>query len=361
MNTPEDLSLILDGLNGYSGYGDLKTSLQNAFGGFNLNGSTIPLPANSDNYGYTFFTRPGLNLSQDNCLAERRLMNIINQPSYSVKSAVRALLDPIAQNGWWHLAGGEESTFLKVLESSMIDAGNPFMPILSNTLLSLSGGPDQVASVISSAPGVQKEVSIMLDGALRDYSNYSATANFRNVAGDPISAIFNVWNVYGLNMRNGTMVPYFDNISNHTLDYTTRIYRFTTDPSRTYIREMACTGYSFPWMSPMSHVFNFNSDTPQTEENAQISITFECSGVIYNDPIIAYWFNDLVTMYDSNFALVDPLDPSKGIVGKDNWIKLATPTDKNNNNLNKRCRPYINVQTMELEWYVPRNEYVKPL
>lgn len=54
------------------GKGDPYAAMQNLFYGINQRATGTSIAGNSDHYGLTFFTRPRLNLSYHNVLAERR-------------------------------------------------------------------------------------------------------------------------------------------------------------------------------------------------------------------------------------------------------------------------------------------------
>ncbi len=140
------------------------------------------------------------------------------------------------------------------------------------------------------------------------------------------------------------------------MDYDTRIYRLILDPTRTIVQKICCIGAGFPTSSPLGNAFNFNVEKPTSEENDQITINFECMGVCYYDPIVVYEFNDLVGLFNPsmrNSVLSDPASVIQGL--KDGtYFKLSTIEEKNR--YNGVAYPRINVKTMELEWYMPRNK-----
>src|SRR6188508_3821117 len=81
------------------GLGDNRIAMQNLFYGINHQGFGNAVPANTDHYGYTFFTKPCLNLSYHNVLNERCLSPLLNADQYSVPNAIRAYLDVVSNRG----------------------------------------------------------------------------------------------------------------------------------------------------------------------------------------------------------------------------------------------------------------------
>jgi hypothetical protein len=338
-----DLTNIARGL----GTGDLRTAMQNAFWGINSRGTGTALPANSDHYGLTFLTRPRLNLSYHNVLSDRRLQPLLSEDKYSIKRAIRCMLDPVGNKG--AIPDAEHYT------SPMINPLQCFMPILSDCLLSLSGLPDVVVETFTSEAGIMKEMYSLIDDVHIDYSAYDLTLTFKNVAGDPITQIFQTWLVYAASVYSGRMMPYPESAYFNEVDYDTRIYRLVLDPSRTIVQKIFCTGYAFPTSSPLGASFNYNVETPTTEENSQISVQFKCGGALYNDPIIVHEFNDVVGLFNPNMRPSIPGDPSSPIMGLANgtYQKVENFIERNKANYEHFAR--INPATAELEWYAPKD------
>lgn len=326
------------------GRGDPLTAMQNLFYGINQRATGTAIAASSDHYGLTFFTRPRLNLSYHNVLCDRRLHSILSKDKYSMLRAVRCMLDP----------EGNLGSYGSKYESPLIDPKQAFMPVLQDLLLSLSGFPDVVVDTFTSNEGWMKEVYGMIDSVPKDFSTYDLTASFKNIAGDPITMILNVWLNYAKNVGIGTMVPYPDSIYYNEVDYNTRIYRLTLDPSRKFVQKICCTGASFPTTDPIGGSFNFNSEQPTNEDNAQLSVQFKCFGVYYNDPAVIHNFNRVVAMFNPNMAYsigADPTSPLKG-AATGAYQKAETMTERNITMY--RAYPHINVATMELEWWTPK-------
>ncbi|WJJ54908.1 virion structural protein [Xanthomonas phage RTH11] len=324
-----------------SGLGNLSEAMINALVGFNHRGVGNPVPYNQDNQGLTFFTRPRLNLSYNNLAADRRL-SILGAGKGNKRghypSAIRQWLDPDLSKALY--AAGDFT--------HMVDPNTPFIAMLSNNLLSLSGWPDPIAEYYNSDEGMAKETWGMVDGIDTIYSAFDLQANFRNIAGDPISLLFQVWLIYMSLVYQGRMLPYPDSEMLREIDYQTRIYRLILDPTRTYVQKIAACGAAFPTSSALGQAFDFSSDTPFEQGRAnQISIPFRCFGAMYQDPILMREFNDVGEMFN---PCMHPLYREKYMTRIPREI-LET--------YNYGGYPRINMDTNELEWWDFNEAYQK--
>lgn len=332
----KDIIALTDGISRDGGYGSLSQAVTNTFYGINHQGAGVPAPRNNDHYGLTFFTRPRLNLSYDNIIAYRPLTNLLTTAPLSVNRAVRTYLDPVA-----------ERASVNPIRTPLVDPYNPFIPLLTNTLISISGWPDSTVETYTSTEGLKREAWSMVDGTSRIYRTFDLTANFRNVVGDPITLLFHAWMHYAACVYEGVMVPHPDHIVENEIDYQTRIYRLVLDPTRTYVQKIAATGAAFPIANSIGNSFNYNNEKPVTEENAEISVPFRCMGVDYLDPITMLEFNKVVELF--NPAMAD------GKRGYNNALVKLTAAERKV--YNYRGYPHIDLETCELEWWVPAADY----
>lgn len=316
-------------------YGNTKSVFADVLGGFNRRSQGVNAPANSDQHGLTFFTRPNLNLSYDNIAMVRSLTPLMSRSENTMQRAIRCMLD--RESAKEHPSPG------------LFDNRQAFFPILTNLLISCSGWPDMTTHAYNSSEGVMKEVWIMNDSIAEINGFHEITATFQNIMGDPITLLFFVWLHYMGAVYVNKMVPYPQWIVENEIDYMTRIYRFTMDPTLTYIQGVVTTGASFPYAVPIGSKFNFSRDQPYTEEANQITVPFASVGVIYNDPISLMEFN--LTAEMSNPALKEARKDSKGP------LVYLDPSERHQ--FNFVGFPHINLRTNELEWYVDRDVYVE--
>lgn len=318
-----------------AGRSDIDRTISNSFYGLNISGRNAGIALNTENHGYTFFTRPLMNMSYNNLVVDRVLSNLVNESSNSLARMIRCLFDPwlgakenVAQNG--------------------IDPLNAFIPLLSNNLISLSGFTDFTLNTASSQPGLYREVYSYTDDIPYNYSSYDLTANFRNLEGDPISFMMLLWGWYQGLVFEGRIMPHPELVIANEIDYQTRIYRLVMDSTRTYVTRIGASGVSWPITAPIGNIFNFEGDgsqSPFTTANDQISINFRTLGFTYYDNILIYEFNKTVTMF--NRDMED--DRRQGA-----YYKLRADEKQI---YSYRAYPRINPLTLELEWWTPKKYY----
>lgn len=318
-----------------SGIGDLDSPAANNLFGLNHRGYGGALQANTDTQGLTLFSRPRMNLSYDNVARSRILSPMLAEEENTYQQAIRLLLDPTL------------ATQLNGIKSPLVDDRCAFIPILSNNLISLSGWPDVEVDTYTSTEGLQKESWSMVDGVYKYYRTFDVTANFRNIAGDPITLLLNTWVHYASMVYQDQMSPYMANIMQNKIDYTTRIWRLVLDSSNRFVQKIGCCGAAFPTAVPLGASFNFNSETPLNSENDQLSFNFRCMGAEYLDPILIYEFNVLVALFNPDMATEESRTAMR-------YIKLSQ-TEKPI--FNYRGYPRIDPDSFELEWWVDGYTY----
>lgn len=282
----------IDILSRQVGLGSLSDAYGKALRGINHRGLGNPIRTNRDNSGIVLFTRPDLNLTYDNIATNRMLTPLLTDQPYTLQRYIRAMLD-------------FQGSRAGALPTPLVNEQNPFIPLLTNNLMSLSGWPDVAVETYSSKEGIIKESWGMLDGHYRIAGQFDLTANFRNIDGDPISAFFSAWLVYATGVRRGDLNPYPRNLVENRLDYTTRIYHLILDPSRRFVTKIAAIGYGFPTTVPHGAAHNYVGDQTYVQSTEQISINFTCYGADYNDPISIDEFNRLVAMVCPQLEIVE--------------------------------------------------------
>jgi hypothetical protein len=301
---------------------------------FGINHRQIPsaIQINKDFYGLTFFTRPQLNLSTDNVRMVRHLVPLLSTDPKSYSRYIRCSLDP-------SLAAKRNIT------SPLVDSQQAFIPLLTNNLLSISGWPDVTVQTYTSPAGTYEEVYGMVDSVSDIYSAYDLTATFRNLPGDPITAMFLYWTHYESLVFQGVIYPYPEHIINRTMDYSTRIWRLVLDSTKTFVQKIACTGGSFPVSSPIGASFDFTSDRPINNQNDQITIPFKCFGACYQDDILIQEFNATVT--DANDGMSDAQRERYYVEIPFEALTL----------LNGEGYPRINPSNYKLQWWIEKSRW----
>ncbi len=328
--------------------GDRLTIMGDNFYGLNHRQQPSGIPINKDFYGLTFFTRPQLNLTTGNLRAHRLLTPLTNREPSSIQRIIRLLLDRRL-----HSEG---------LNSPFVDSQQAFIPVLTNSLLSMSGWPDVVTPFSTSPQGVYKEEYSQIDGLTQNYSAYDITANFRNLPGDPISALMFYWTHYASLVYEGVLVPYPDMIVNNEVDYDTRIYRLVLDSTKTRVTKIAACGAAFPTNAPLGAAFDFEHDRPINSSRDQISIHFQCMGAMYQDDILIDEFNRTVALFNDGMAARN-FSYTKGRAANgemattwSNRFHKQVPMDALAI-FNHRGYPRIDPETYELQWWVTNEDW----
>lgn len=323
-----------------SGFSPRDQVVSESYSGINITGKNQPIPLNREDQGYTFFTRPSLNLSYDNISLNRVMSYMASTNKFSLQRYVRCLLDNRLLVG----ASGANTGDNRTLECPAVDPLNPFIPILTNNMISMSGWPDFTVNTRTMDPGVYREGYSYVDDVPFNYETFDLQVSFRNLQGDPITFLLLMWGWYQGLVYDGTLMPYPDAVVRNYLDYTTRIWRIVTDPTRRYVTRIGACGAAFPVAAGIGNIFNIagdGSETPYPTANDQISTNFRCMGFTYYDYILIYEFNTLVAM--ANSSMHDDNRESQ-------MVKLKT--QEQYDFFNFRAYPRINPITMEMEWWI---------
>ena len=322
----------------------ITNNITNNVYGINHRQTPLAIPMNKDHYGYTFFTRPQLNLSSQNIALARIMHKLLTTESKSWQRYIRATLDPRLQRA--NASAGK---------CELVDENMAFIPLLTNNLVSISGWKDINLNQFTSKAGQYKEEFSMVDSVSMDYSAYEITATFRNLRGDTITSMFFYWCHYMSLVFEGVLSPYPDFIFNNELDYCTRIYRIVLDPTKRKVQRIAACGAAFPTAVPIGSVFDFSNDKPYNDANAQIAVPFRCVGFICDDDILIRSFNETVGLFNQNLDVNNP----RGA------LEATSPTSKGMVKVpadmlqyfNNRGYPYIDPITYEMCWYVDSSLY----
>lgn len=385
IKTKQELSQNLDAIHRELGHGSRGHAYTELLGGFNHRSPGSVALNNKDHQGYTFFTRPCLNLTYSNLSKHRPFLPYRDAEYESPLRAARVYLDPWSQ----HLGGrilpdtflsSRPSTVIgvvrdadkasrhkrQVVDSMHVDALSPFINVLSNTCISLSGWPDPVMDYWTSEAGRMGEQTVMAQGNYERHGAFELQGTFRNIEGNFLPLLFGLWLPYMTNVLINKMVPYADKIARREYDYNTRIYRFVMDPTKRYITMWCASGASFPVNNPLSQIFNYDADRVLSDGTATLSYSFQSVGAMYNDPIILDEFNRLVTSFNPGLRIrqVNGRNVYEGgdtvLENQDKYRKLR-PEEMMIFNKHKGIYPLINLETKELEWWVDVQLYRKIL
>lgn len=389
---PIDVSAHLEKIFRMSGYGSRSEIMMDNLRGFNMISQGQFIPTLHADSGICFFTRPLLNLTYDNLNRMETLIPWRDADKHSIGQYTRSILDPISTNpniAKMYLNERMDTIPAKDLDGniyikkmpetdySMIDPTSPFIPCLTNNLLSLSGYQDVRIDHYASDKGIMNEQWIMADGISEFNESLSLDATFLNYQGE-VSMLFDLWTKYMDYVRRGEMDPYGVFIARREIDYMTRIYNLVLDSNRQYILRWATTGGgAIPTGVGNGKIYDWASDKSLKEGLENVNIQFQCVGLDYDLMSALMEFNMLVGMYDPNLSLflgdysghpnvtdnlVDNIpqcnEGNNDHVTEKSYIKLALWEKPQ---LNFVSKPLINLYTKELEWWAPARTYIRLL
>lgn len=337
-----DLTFV-DLLQRTAGYGGFRQSTMETLIGLNSHGYGGIVPHNDDFVGLSLFTRPRLNLSYNNLSANRVMSPLLTGEKATYQTYIRNMLDPV----------GVERNPDRVCP--FFDPKQAFIPLLSNTLLSLSGWPDTVVGTYTSTQGVYREEWSMVDDVSKIYNAFDISANFRNIQGDPISALFTQWVHYMSGVYEGIMLPHEDCIQENEKDYETAIYRLIMSPDWEYVHKIGRT-IGMPTNVPNGTAFNYDHDRPRVSDMDQITINFRCQGAEYNDPILIDEFNWVVQEFNPYMRAVTRT--SDGTF-KDPTGRLLRIGKEDRKFLNYYGYPMIDPMTGRISWFIEKGVYAQ--
>jgi hypothetical protein len=309
--------------------GDPSTAVGVTLFGINHRRTPMAVPINRDDHGLTFFTRPQLNLTDDNASALRQMVPLLTTADVSIQRMVRKLLDPRID-----------------LPSAIVDDQMVFMPMLTNLLLSCTGWPDPSLDVHHTKPGVRKEVQSIVDSVTDQYGEFNLQTSFRNMEGDPVLLLFKMWQDYMSAVFTDELMPYPDFIAMNEIDYNTRVYRLVLDRNRRIVQKIACCGAAFPLNVPFGAAIDYTHEHPINANNHEVQIRFECNGYRYNDHIIVRDFNAAVGIFNPGMR---DNPAAKMIQIPQELLSLF--------NSRGYGYPYIEPDTLELQWFATPDQY----
>lgn len=303
---------LMRALNNYayrmSGAGSFDNQYQNAFKGFDKYGYN-PLAPNVELSGFTFITRPKLNLSPGAVSSDPILGLLDTTVPTSPLFAIRCLLDTKYCNDYE----------IKALQCKLIDIRSPFIKLLTNCSRSNSGWPDMNGDTHTTEGGYFNEDQTAFLGY--DFLNrtYDINMEFIDIQGGHVMALFFYWFLWMAQVKRNRVMAYAEDIDARRLCYTCSIYRFVLDPSKQVITKWAKATGCFPKAPPIGACFNVNSGEYHVSSSQRFSIPFTANKIEYNDPRILADFNTVTRRFLPSIATgnIAPInDPGYNFIGR---------------------------------------------
>ena len=315
-----------------SNLGSFSQPIARTLFGLNHRLTPLPVPMNKDQRGIVLMTRPRLNLSDENIRMDRRLAWLKTDNNKSVNHYIRCLLDPSLQDNYG-------------ITCPFVDPFQSFMPIMTNTLESLTNWKDITASTYQYPDGFYRESQSFYDGPSLDYTLYDISGSWKNVLGNIVTKIAAVWIHYGFFVFEDRLVPYPDYWWNFEIDYNTRIFKLTLDATKTYVTQMWST-IAYPLNAPTGASANFEANNPFNTSNNQVNINWRAHGTETIDNLLVEEFN----------AIVCQRNPRMEDKYREQYMHRLEPSELNF--FNNWGYPHIDLNdNMRLSWWVFKEHY----
>lgn len=344
-----NFSYSLDGLFADSPIGSLDKALTNNARGINARQTVNALLPNQDHQGFLFVTRPQLNMQKDNLRNYAPLYGLLNNDPSSIGLAVRMLLDPRLGAGYNYAIGPKSAhKFIPPIHCHAVDNAMPFIPFVTNNVITSTGWADKVLPMTSTDPGLYKQTYSFVDGISRNYGEWDLTINLQNVKGDLSIAFFSALMDYASLIKEELMIPYPDYVMNNRTDFQMRAYRIILDKGKQKVTKiMACAAMTVTSV-PYGMFGDFDRNVPFSEQTKELSFRFRCMGQINNDPRLIYAFNGVGRAFNPGMA--------DNLRGQYMTLIPYRYLSRFNNDL---IYPRINPDTLAFEWWTYKNNYEK--
>lgn len=319
---------------GDGGIASSDSALSSTLKGIDIFNNPTPAQQTHEQHGLVFFTRPMLNLSYHNTSVEPTLTPLMTKEKVSIGAYVRAMLDPL--NNLKH----------PDFNCPLVDRENAFIPLLSNTVETLSGWQDPMLQTWTSAAGVNRQAYTLADSTNDVFEPVDLSSTFRSVRGNILSYMFHVWQTYIARTLQGRIDSHPVFYQHNAVDYGTRIYSLVLDQTRTYVQEIACSGMSFPLTNPAGARANYNRSEVLNREVDTLNQTWRSMGLFYYHPGYMYDFNEISGALRPHFN-----DPNQ----RNKYYRILWPREYKM--FTYQAFPRINPRTARLEWWISREKY----
>lgn len=262
---------------------------------------SLYVPPPSMNYGYTFITRPRLNMSIGNLRQSPFMTTLATLDENSVPFMIRALLDTRMSRGLGILGQNidseTEAFAYAAMHSGLVQPKNPFFTPLCNGLKGISGFPDFTLETETTEGDFYSSDFTFAKGSDMNMRTQELSLEFKDIHGCIILSCIYYWIMTIALQARGVMMAYQDDIYENRLNYTVSIYRFVTDQTRRNILWWAKATGCFPKSAPVGALFNVSQDEVTIAAAQNFSVPFTANKVEVNNPAIFMDFNALMDRY----------------------------------------------------------------
>lgn len=316
--------------NGGPGY---QSALVNMLRGIRILGPGNQLaPVPDDTIGLVFVSRPLCNLSDENVRLHEQLLPLYQPRPNSLMGYIKGMLDPV-----WGRANPNQ----------LLDPFTAWITPITNLVKVSSGFPDLSLNMGKSQPGFRKEVRQYVDGILKFNYDYDMRQTFYNPKPNFLPYMFEAWLHYidGVSLGDEGMEPYDEALDANYTDYDCRIYHMILNKNMRNIEWIFCNAGAVPTTFPSGafSTIDRTGDTLRGQGQDEFEINFSCEGFRFGNVSVADMFNRTTLFFNPN------MHPSR----RASYYRKLEFKDYYGDQYQAGLYPWININTMELEYWGP--------
>lgn len=290
-----------------------------------------PIP--DDTIGLVFVSRPLLNLSDENVRLHPQMISLYNPPKNSIQAYTKGLLD----KNWGDL---------NMHGSGILNPNLAWISPIANLVKVSSGFPDVSLNMAKSDPGIRKQVYQYVNGILKVNYDYDLRMTMHNPKPNILPYLFDMWLHYidGVTLGDEGMGPYPEALIQNYRDFDCRVYHIILNKNFRNIEGIYCCMDAVPNTFPSGSFSTIdttrNSLVGQGQE--ELDIGFSATVFRYNNVRVSQMFNQTTVFFNRNMA-----DGTREKTHRKLSVKeyMAGGFD---------CYPWINIENMELEYWIKR-------
>lgn len=326
----KDFAFSSDGLPGYT------SPLVNMMRGFKILGQGPQMaPVSDDTIGLSFISRPIINLSDDNCSRHPQLANLYKPAKNSPQMYIKCLLDKVE---------GDRNS------CELLDNKMGWMVLLTNLLKRSDGFGDLDLETTTTDGGFRGEVHQQINGILDENGQYSLRQTYFNVKSGIIKDIFSAWlrYIYEVKVGDNGIEPYPEADYQNYTDFDCRVYHIFMNKNLRTISNMYMTVQSIPTTLATGAIAAIDNETTNRRGEGQdeVTINYSSVGMRFDSWEVADGFNGTTMFFNPD---MNPVNRANKYVKLEHSEYLELQYEK--------CYPWINISTMELEWWMDKTLY----
>ncbi|MCP4394316.1 MAG: hypothetical protein GY804_08665 [Alphaproteobacteria bacterium] len=237
--------------------------------------------------GLTFITRPKLNLSAVSLKQSQKLSMLNSTDPSSIQFVTRCLLDPKFADR--HIALVESAPNL--------NHQSPFIPMLTNSLRSISGWPGKIMGTSTTIGGFHSENQVFAVGSDRLRKAYDVSMTFADAPNSIVLNLWDYWFEFIDLLMNGDVLMYPEDTDAQRMCYTFSVYRLMFSPCMRYTTSWCKGTGSIIQTNPIGEKFNFSNDEVYSQAAQEFSINCSINNIKYNEVDSLFAFNDVVRFF----------------------------------------------------------------